>query len=500
MDIEETRGIELQVREERFELFVICSSGSSGPLARTALHYRPMRRLLLATILSVISGSDLDGQPATALATAREVERLARSRSFWPGFDPLDIPLAIYDGKSTWLFRHPSPPRDFEPSSISSIMSNVREGRHPAVTSNSSAEIGGVLTATLIADGARANIPPRDLAAIAIHEAFHVFQRTKHPHWQANEGDLLLYPVDDANLLALRRFETEALRRALDARERSRVACFARLAVDYRMRRFAAMDSAFATYERATELNEGLATYVQLLASGKPVQIPVGGFAPGDVRHRSYAIGPAIAFLLDRIRPGWQHSLEAHDRQRLDEVLSGALAGETPSPNGGCAIPPPDSAIIVNTAKRDAAAVAQERVARQRAFDTRAGWRVILIAAEKEPLFPQGFDPLNVERVDGGLLHTRFITLGNDRCKATAIDEAGVDLEVMTVGIGPHPLFNGVRRAVIAGLGRPEITHAADRVAIHTPGLTVECAGATVEERGQAVTVSLASSPGPTLP
>ena len=103
-------------------------------------------------------------------------------------------------------------------------------------------------------------------------------------------------------------------------------------------------------------------------------------------------------------------------------------------------------------------------------------------------------------RIEGGLLHTRFVTLGNDRCKASAIDEAGVDLEVMTVGIGSHPLFNGVRRAVIAGLGRLEITRAANRVVIHTPGLTVECTGATVEERAHAVTVSLASSPAPTPP
>src|SRR5918999_550307 len=120
-----------------------------------------MRRLLLATIVPVISSTDLAAQPGHALAAAREVERLAGSRTFWPGFDPLAIPLAIYDGKSTWLFRHPSRPTDFEPSSISSIRSDVRQGRHPAVTSNSSAEIGGGLTATLIAVGARAGIPVR---------------------------------------------------------------------------------------------------------------------------------------------------------------------------------------------------------------------------------------------------------------------------------------------------------------------------------------------------
>ena len=452
--------------------------------------------LLLPAALLLTGSTTAAAQPAHALATAREVERLASSRTFWPGFDPLAVPLAIYDGESTWLFRHPSPPKDFEPSPISSIRSDVRKGRHPAVTANSSADIGGVLTATLIADGARANIPVRELAATAIHEAFHVFQRKQHPHWQANEGELLLYPVDDANLLALRRLETDALRRALDARGSSSVACLARLAMDYRQRRFAALDSAFVAYERGTELNEGLATYIQLLASGGTLQIPVGGFAPADVRHRSYTIGPAIAFLLDRIRPRWQYSLEAHDRQALDEVLSGALVAASPSPNGGCAIPAPDSATIVNTAHLNATVIAHERFGRRKAFDARAGWRVILVAGSGEPLFPQGFDPLNVERIEGGLLHTRFVTLGNDRCKATAIDEAGVDIEVLTIGIGPHPLFSGVRRAVIAGLKKPTITREGDRVVINTPGLQVECSGAAVEEEGQAVTVSLPSSRG----
>ena len=337
------------------------------------------------------------------------------------------------------------------------------------------------MTATLLVDGRANTRPPRELAATAIHESFHVFQRQHHPHWQANEGDLLLYPVDDANLLALRRLESEALRLALATKDSARAACLGRLTMDYRTQRFGAMDSAFVAYERGTELNEGLATYVQLLVLGRTtVEIPRQEFAAQDVRLRSYTIGPAIAFLLDRIRPRWQYSLEAHDRQRLDEVLAGSLVGATESPNGGCALPAAQVAAIKRTAKRDAANVVTQRTARRKAFDARQGSRVIITAAEGKPLWPQGFDPLNVERVNGGLMHTRFLSIGNESCKATAIDEGAVDIEAFTEGFGPHPLFNGVRRAVIAGITNPVVADSGGRVTISTAGLQLECASASV--------------------
>jgi len=40
---------------------------------------------------------------------------VSSGRSFWPGFDPLAVPLALYDGQATWLFRHPHPPPEFGP-------------------------------------------------------------------------------------------------------------------------------------------------------------------------------------------------------------------------------------------------------------------------------------------------------------------------------------------------------------------------------------------------
>lgn len=357
---------------------------------------------------------------------------------------------------------------------------------------NSSADIGGVMTATLLADRPRAADSVSTLAATAIHESFHVFQRKHHPHWQANEGDLFLYPVDDASLLALRRLESEALREALAAADGSRAACLGRLTIDYRTKRFAAMDSAFSAYERDTELNEGLATYVERRALGNTtVEIPAQEFAAVDVRLRSYTIGAGIAFLLDGIRPQWQHSLEAHDRQRLDEILAGALVGAAESPAGGCALPGARVAEIIEVARRDAGSVATSRIARRKAFDSTRGWRVTVLAFGGQPLRARGFDPLNIERVNGGLVHTRFLNLENNRCTVTAVDEGAVDIVALTEGLGPHPLFNGVRRAVIAGPASPAVSTDGDRVSIDTNGLQLECTGARVDVRPGEVVITL---------
>jgi hypothetical protein len=407
-----------------------------------------------------------------ALAVEREVERIAGERVLWPGYDPLAIPLAVYTGERTYLFRHPKPPEGFSPVAGSQPAAFAFQGRHPAVTSNTSAEIGGIVTATLLVDRPSAGKGATDFAAVALHEAFHVYQRRHHPTWSGNEGDLFLYPVDDARLLGLRRLESAALRRALGAPDSAGVACWARLALGYRRERFAAMDTAFWMYERKTELNEGLAAYIQLRAAGKTtVEIPVTEFPPAQVRDRTYVIGPALAFLLDRRRPGWQAALEASDKQYLDRMLESALGPGGQAPR--CALAADEIEQIEWSAKQDVAAVIAARGERRKAFDARPGWRVIVEAAPGKPLWPQGF--------------------GNDAGDLQAIDEAGADLEALTEGIGPHPIFNGVRRITIAGLAEPETTTEGRKVTVRAPGFTAQFKNAGVQVSGTETRIRIES-------
>ena len=414
-----------------------------------------MKPLLL--LAALLSAPDIE----------KEVQRIAGSRTLWPGFEPLSIPLAIYDGEKTWLFRHPSPPEGFSPT---------WPGRHPSVNSNTSEEIGGRTTATLMADR-----PGSEPAAVALHEAFHVFQRTRHPGWQANEADLFLYPFDDDRLLSRRRMESEALRRALA--DPGSASCWASRFLSFRRERMT--DPKAAAYERGTELNEGLAQYIQYLAAGRTPEIPIEEFPATEVRHRIYTTGPAMAFILDRLRPGWQAALEADDKQHLEDLFAGIEA------KGGCGFTPAETERFEKTAKEDASAIRTGRTTRRKEFDSRSGWRVIVQAAEGKPLWPQGFDPLNVEMVDGGLLHTRFLQLGNDAGKIEAIDGTGIDIDSLTEGIGPHPLFNGVRRAAIAGLAKPEIKSEGGKIEIEAPGLSLRFENARVEVRGNEAMVQI---------
>lgn len=427
-----------------------------------------------------------------AIAVEREVERLAKERVLWPGWEPLSIPLAVFTGEKTYLFRHPSPPAGFSRLEGAGPNVFVMDGRHPEVTSNTSAEIGGTSTATLVADGPRASRSANELAAVALHEAFHVHQRSRHRGWQGNEGDVFHYPTGDGRLLGLRRLESAALRRALGASDAAGAACWTWTALGYRRERFAGMDPAFPTYERLTELNEGLAAYIQELARGRTtIEIPVAEFPSTEFRARIYVIGPALAFLLDRLRPGWQAALEADDKQFLDLMLESAVSGEPQKGAAPCALGAEETAEIQRTAQADAAAVITARGERRKAFDARSGWRVVIEAADGKPLWPQGFDPLNVESIEGGVLHTRFLKLGNDSGELQAIDEAGVDVEAFTEAAGAHPLFNGVRRVAVAGFAKPEIRTEGEQVTISAPGFKAQFKKASVQVNGTEALVRL---------
>ncbi|MBK7596316.1 MAG: hypothetical protein IPJ11_14015 [Gemmatimonadetes bacterium] len=426
--------------------------------------------------------SPLNQRPR-AVSINAEFLRLASLTALWPGYRPEGIPLAVFTGDHTYLFRHPSPPPEF--TTVDGVAS--MPGRHPAVTANSSATIGGIGTATLLADGVRGALPVTDQAAVALHEAFHVFQRTVHSSWAGNEGDLFTYPVERPDLLRLRREESEYLRRALAAAASAK-RCLTRMAMMRRAERFTAMDAAHVAYERNSEMNEGLATYVQLRAVAKrSVEIPMGDFPTTAVRRRVYATGPALAFLLDAARPGWREELERNDSLRLDPMLAQAVA-DAP---GRCDLPAGVTARMARTATADVRRLAAERISARLAFDRLAGWRLVIEPAIGAPLWPQGFDPLNIAQVAGGTLHHRMLKLGNDSLSISMVDGEGVDFEALTEAAGAHPLFNGIRRAEFVLPSQPMITREGSVVTISAPGLQGRFAGMEVMEAPNRIVVRI---------
>jgi formylglycine-generating enzyme required for sulfatase activity len=443
----------------------------------------------------VVTDERAPGERAAAIAAA--VERLASGTPLWPGFAPLSIPLAVYDGDRTYLFRHPSPPEGFVAVEGMHPPAAAMPGRQSEVTANSSATIGGVVTASVLADATTAGRTPDELAALTLHEQFHVFQRTHHPSWSGNEGDLFLYPVDRADLLAWRRLESRALAGALAAPDKEAAACLSNRAMAWRARRFGAMDAPFVAYERATELNEGLASYIQVRAAGKTtVTVPEKEFGAAEVRQRTYVTGPAIALLLDRLSPEWKAALEADDRLFLDDLLRAAAGSAAAGAQvASCEETPADIGVAESAARDDVAALEKARQEKRRAFDALPGWRLIVTAADGQPLRSGGFDPLNIEKIDGGVLHTRYIVLRNESGTLTMMKEGEGDLKALTESAGAHPLFSGVSRAIIAGLSRPEVTHEGTTVRLRAPGLQADFHDASLAIEGQTLSIRLAEAP-----
>ena len=93
--------------------------------------------------------------------------------------------------------------------------------------------------------------------------------------------------------------------------------------------------------------------------------------------------------------------------------------------------------------------------------------------------------------VPGGVLHTRFLQLGNDARDVQAIDEGSADIEALTEGAGPHPLFNGVRRITVAGLSKPEVTTSGDSVVVQAPGFTARLRHASARTEGSEIRLRL---------
>ncbi|HEX8162224.1 MAG TPA: hypothetical protein VF538_10155 [Pyrinomonadaceae bacterium] len=454
--------------------------------------------LLLAHALPVgaAQGSKPRNSPREGgvYAVVAEVDRVAALAPLWDGFDPRRVPLEIFDGTTTLLFRHPNPPPGFVPVSPRRGV-YAFPGRHESVTANAPAELNGVLTATAVISP-DAGRTLRGQAALVVHEAFHVFQRERHPGWSGNEVELFVYPFEDAEGLSLRRLESLALVRAERARAREESACWAAAAIRSRRARFARLTAGATAYERGTELNEGLASYVEARAAGRAgrSRLSAEEFGAEAIRQRAYESGLSLALLLDRLAPGWQRHLEAGDKRPLDEMLEAALPNSSGAdaraarPAAPCEFDAREREAALNRARGETAALVGRRAAARRDFLAQPGWRLVVEAAGGAPLFPQGFDPLNVMRVGASeVLHTRFLKLGNAAGSLEILSRAS-----LTEGAGPHPLFNGVRRLTVAGLrSEPAVEAEGGRARINADGLKGEFAAATVARDGQTITVRL---------
>ena len=399
----------------------------------------------------------------------------------WQGFDPLEIPLALFDGERSYLWRHPRPPETFESLAAHPEVS-MMQGRYTDLTAHSHVDIAGVDTATILYDPLDAETTPPEWSALITHEAFHVYQEKTFRQSYANEADLFLYPVDNAALLKLRRTETYALREALNAADKQEKIAWAATTLEARRQRFEMVEVAFANYERSTELREGTALYIEHKVNAKTLDLPAQGFAAPHVRQRCYKTGAALCLLLETFTTDWQKRLEILSDLYLDTLLAEVL----PASSASKRLSEERVRDITTRAYEDVEKLRLEREQVRTHFDTAPCWKVTVIAPTEAPLKLQGFDPMNVSLVEGGILHKRYLKLGSSKGELEVFGT-----QCLTQSFGEHPLHSGVKCVTIHLEAAPSITKNDRAVQIRADGFTASFSHVKLRSKKQHVVLEL---------
>lgn len=413
-----------------------------------------------------------------------EKTKVLSENSLWSGFDPGEIPLAIFDGTDTYLYGHPSVPADFE-EIINKPGFYRFSGRHEAVVANSSSDIAGVRCATVMLDLLK-NRPLSEAAAVVIHEKFHVFQAGIFKKWGINEAEGFTYPMADVDQNLLFALEAEALARALESASEDDALSWTKKALELRNDRIKRLGSDTFVYDRNVEAIEGTATYIEKKSIKKqfsPDKLRIK-YDVLEVRRRCYATGAALAALLDRFNIKWQEQLSLGDIS-LDELLSGAVKDKNIQSGKF-------SESTVSKIKIEVESDVDSYKARlsnfRKDFEKIKGYRVEIVAAAGKPLGPKGFDPMNVVALnEKELLHNRFIVLGNSSGSIEVMQHVS-----LTKAAGDHILFSGVKEIIVSGIeNKPEIEEKAGELFLESTGLKLKFKKAKYSIDGMSIKIEL---------
>ena len=418
----------------------------------------------------------------------------AAARGVWPGFSPSSIPVALFDGEHTILLRHPSPPPEFSPMpGRPGVL--IAKGRHPGVTGNSTRDIGGVRTATVIATPAQ---PVERTMLAVVEEVFHVFWLARHPSFRPNEMARYGYPLDEAANLGRLLAEDEALARALEAQRVDDAAGWAAAALGIRRERVTRLAEDVRVYETSLEMMEGTANYVARVSVGEPDSRTVERLrAPRpaeDIRWRFYDTGATLCRLLDRLSPAWQERSDRQPALTIVELLDAALRGRD------AAAAAFSEAEASGFQARAAASIADLGVRRQRLraeLLEREGSRIVVdVEPGTEPFRVQRFDPINLMVLDAGAIaHANYLSLSGPQGSVELTNPGfsrgsfGGTVSVTEAG-GRHPLSDGVRRLTVAGiLGAPKVGSDEGTVSVEAPGVRLTLRGAEAHVEGTLIRI-----------
>jgi hypothetical protein len=428
--------------------------------------------------------------PSPALAVSERIDGIVRAfdaavaKDIWPGFDAKAWPLAVFDGERTILLRHPSAPPEFTavPGRPGVL---VFPGRFPAVTGNSTRDIGGVRTATVVATTAE-EVESALLAAV--EEVFHVFWLSRHTGFRPNEMARYGYPLTDVDNLRLILAEDEALARALAA-DAAAAAAWAGAAIRSRRERTPRLEPEVLAYETALEMMEGTANFAARFALGENPEKTserLRAKRPAEaIRWRFYDTGAAVCMLLERLQPGWKVRLDTELDLTILALLDAAVSRLGVKPAEFSAA---EAAELRASAEGEVTALAERRGQLRKEVLERPGARVVIeAAAGAEPFALPRFDPINLSVLDGGeVVHANFLNLSSasgtvELANPGFARRSFAGTVGLTVPAGRHPLGTGIRALTVVGIqGEPKVGRDGDTVTVEAPGLRVTLKGASV--------------------
>ncbi|MCB2213452.1 hypothetical protein KQI52_15155 [bacterium] len=417
-------------------------------------------------------------------------DSLATAEEYWPGFDPAGRPVLLIRQTESWLMNHPNPPEGW--SAVAGWESTVTAPGNPfALSSDGTLLINEIQTSVVYIDSADHD-SISGYAARALHEDFDAYIRERFYTWTANEEELFFYPYSDKSLLKWQMIESEGLQEALKAVEKGQLdtaATWIAHAVKARLN-FNAEAPPFASeYVRLIELQEGLPWYVDMRARQlEPAMLYMNSmYANADeIRRRAQVSGAARAFLLDEFFPDWKTILtrRANTNPDLNDLLRSVA-----NRRGLLDDPLPES--IIREYDRRAGG-------RIRSFNTRRrtlayewshaqGYHLNVDLSEY-PMIATGFDLFNVLRLeDDRLLHEKWLRLTNNRGTIEARNQW-----MMTSPAGEHPLFSGISRFEIAGLGSPpDVSEHGDTLLVRWNQGEIRLLNAQISDRSGVITIKL---------
>ena len=375
----------------------------------------------------------------------------------------------------------------------------VFPGRYPAVTGNSTRDIGGVRTATVVATTAE---EVENALLASVEEVFHVFWLSRHTGFRPNEMARYGYPLTDVDNLRLILAEDEALARALAAE--GGAAAWAGAAIRLRRARTPRLEPDVLAYETALEMMEGTANFAARYALGEKPEKTASRLRekrPAEaIRWRFYDTGAALCLLLERFQPDWRVRLDAEPDLTMLALLDASLSHLKFTPVEFSAA---EAAELRGRAEGAAAALAERRQQLRRELLDRPGARVVVEVAEgAEPFGLPRFDPINLFVLDGGeVAHANFLTLTNasgtvELANPGFARRSFAGTVGLTVPAGRHPLGTGIRVLTVVGIqGEPKIGRDGDTVTVEAPGVRVTLKGATVRTEGGTVRVVVPAPP-----